>query len=153
MWRLLDAKSIPLESGEEGKVIVGAVTITTLQMLGHRGAEHVALVAANAHVGWERDPHWMEVLIHELKEEVARMRGKGYLVGVVACGDFNGLFPAELKFLDKAHMHSAYAFSSTAMASGGPITTCHNDQYHGGRRVHFCFPLSLSSCLCLAVVP
>jgi len=71
-WRLVDSKAIPLESGEEGKLIVGAVTITTLQMLGpQQRAERVALVACNAHVGWERDSMWMEKVIQELHAEAA----------------------------------------------------------------------------------
>ena len=66
-WRLMEEVSIPLESGEEGKVIVGAVTITTLQMcLPPNRGEHVALVCANAHVGWERNEKWMEILIVEM---------------------------------------------------------------------------------------
>jgi len=64
------------------------------------------------------------------------MRGIGYLVGSVACGDFNGLFPAEIKMLDSSHMHSAYMYASQAMASGGPVTTCHNDACHNGRIPH-----------------
>jgi len=116
---------------------VGAVTITTLQMVSHNSRlENVALVAANAHVGWERDPKWMEVMILELRETVDKMRQKGFVVGCVACGDFNGLFPAELGMLHDASMRSAYAYATAAMASGGPVTTCHNDQYHGGRIPH-----------------
>jgi len=137
LWRSVAFTTVPLEHREAGKLIVGAISVTTLQMLGpHGNPEPLSLVVANAHVGWERDANWVESLVETVNEAKKEQEKRGITVGVVACGDFNGLFPTELSMLSEAKMHSSYGFSTKAMASGGAIVTCHNDQYHGGRIPH-----------------
>eukprot|EP00930_Biecheleria_cincta_P010173 TRINITY_DN11215_c0_g1_i1.p1 TRINITY_DN11215_c0_g1~~TRINITY_DN11215_c0_g1_i1.p1 ORF type:complete len:488 (+),score=66.33 TRINITY_DN11215_c0_g1_i1:149-1612(+) len=124
LLRVVEPVSVTFPGGQNAVLAV----IFEVTSVGHPGHGR-RIGALTTHVAG-RSPACTEDVMRTLVVRAEQLRQSG-CDAIIIAGDLNGCDDTALNLAWSSGFHSAYqAAGDVAMASGGPIVTAHNDEYH-----------------------